>query len=69
MNCPGWPYNNASLKYRHIKHNISRQVLDLEPTSVPDALAGTFQEGTGGDEEYPPAPPAPASPSGSSSSD
>jgi len=69
MICPGWPYNKASLKYRHKKYNISRQVLDIEPTSVPDALARSFQEDTGEDEENPPSLSAPASPSGSSSSD
>ena len=68
-NCPGWPYNKASLQYRHSKHNISRQVQDLEPTSVPDIPAGTFQEGIGEEEEYPPSPIVLASPSESSSSD
>lgn len=69
MNCPGWPYNKASLRYRHNDYNISRQVLIIEPTSVPDVPAGSFQEGTGEDEENPPSPSVPASPSGSSPSD
>jgi len=69
VNCPGWPYNKASFRYRHSRNKIWRQILDLDPASVPDGPAETFEEGLGEDDEDPPSPAAPASPSESSSSD